>query len=138
MRLRAIAAKALQEEGKGSLHTYSIDYEGNDQFFKANEFQPNSDGVYIKKMSDTFETIHHSCVISQEQLAADLIEAVHVRDLPGMADVDSSLLWFCREIKKDFVVSLSGECADEIFGGYPWFHRQEDLNRYWFSVDAFD
>ena len=62
-------------------------------------------------------------------MAEDLIEAVHVRDLPGMADVDSSLLWFCREIKKDFVVSLCGECADEIFGGYPWFHRLDDLNR---------
>ena len=56
-----------------------------------------------------------------------LTEAVHVRDLPGMADVDSSLLWFCKEIKQDFVVGLSGECADEIFGGYPWFHREDDL-----------
>lgn len=127
--ITAIAANAFQKEGKGQLHTYSIDYEGNGQFFKANEFQPNSDGEYIKKMSDTFNTIHHYCVISQEQLAQDLIEAVHVRDLPGMADIDSSLLWFCREIKQDFVVGLSGECADEIFGGYPWFRRAEDLNR---------
>jgi asparagine synthase (glutamine-hydrolysing) len=127
--ITAIAANTFQKEGKGQLHTYSIDYEENGQFFKANEFQPNSDGEYIKKISDTFNTIHHYCVISQEQLAQDLIEAVHVRDLPGMADVDSSLLWFCREIKKDFVVSLSGECADEIFGGYPWFRRAEDLNR---------
>jgi asparagine synthase (glutamine-hydrolysing) len=127
--IAGIAANAFQKEGKGQLHTYSIDYEGNDQFFKSNEFQPDSDGAFINKMSETFNTIHHYSVISQEQLAADLIEAVHVRDLPGMADVDSSLLWFCREIKKDFVVSLSGECADEIFGGYPWFHRLDDLNR---------
>lgn len=55
-------------------------------------------------------------------------EAVEVRDLPGMADIDSSLLWFCREIKKDFVVGLSGECADEIFGGYPWFHMASETN----------
>jgi asparagine synthase (glutamine-hydrolysing) len=127
--IAGIAANAFQKDGKGQLHTYSIDYEGNDQFFKSNEFQPDSDGAFINKMSETFNTIHHYSVISQEQLAADLIEAVHVRDLPGMADVDSSLLWFCREIKKDFVVSLSGECADEIFGGYPWFHRLDDLNR---------
>jgi len=127
--IAGIAANAFQKEGKGQLHTYSIDYEGNDQFFKSNEFQPDSDGAFINKMSETFNTIHHYSVISQEQLAEDLIEAVHVRDLPGMADVDSSLLWFCREIKKDFVVSLSGECADEIFGGYPWFHRLDDLNR---------
>lgn len=127
--ITAIAAKEYEKEGKGRLHTFSIDYEGNESFFKANEFQPNSDAPWIKKMSDAFQTIHHDCTISQKQLAEHLIEAVHVRDLPGMADIDSSLLWFCREIKKEFVVGLSGECADEIFGGYPWFHRSEDLNR---------
>lgn len=127
--ITAIAAKKFAQDGKGKLHTYSVDYEGNDKFFKENEFQPNSDSAFIKKMTDEFGTIHHNCVISQEQLANHLIEAVHVRDMPGMADVDSSLLWFCREIKKDFVVSLSGECADEIFGGYPWFYREDDLNR---------
>ncbi|WP_243385770.1 asparagine synthase (glutamine-hydrolyzing) [Bacillus kexueae] len=127
--ITAIAANAFKREGKGRLHTYSIDYEGNAEHFKANEFQPNSDGTFIQKMSETFHTVHHNRVITQKTLVDHLEEAVHVRDLPGMADVDSSLLWFCREIKKDFVVSLSGECADEIFGGYPWFHRQEDLAR---------
>lgn len=90
--ITAIAAKAYEKEGKGQLTTYSIDYEGNDEFFKANEFQPNSDGIFIKKMSQTFNTKHNSCIITQKQLAEDLIESVHVRDLPGMADVDSSLL----------------------------------------------
>src|SRR3954465_12502838 len=80
-------------------------------------------------MTQAFQTVHHSSIISQELLTDYLTEAVHVRDLPGMADVDSSLLWFCKEIKQDFVVSLSGECADEIFGGYPWFHRKKDLER---------
>ncbi|WP_141433169.1 asparagine synthase (glutamine-hydrolyzing) [Bacillus sp. 03113] len=127
--ITAIASSSFQKEGKGALHTYSIDYEGNDLYFKKSEFQPNSDGVYIKKMTDTFQTLHHNCVITQDVLAEYLIEAVHVRDLPGMADVDSSLLWFCRQIRKDFIVSLSGECADEIFGGYPWFHRVEDVSR---------
>jgi asparagine synthase (glutamine-hydrolysing) len=127
--ITAIAANAYRAEGKGQLHTYSIDYEGNDQFFEANEFQPDSDSKYIQMMAKTFSTLHHSSVITQEKLVEDLIESVHVRDLPGMADIDSSLLWFCREIKKDFVVSLSGECADEIFGGYPWFYREDDLNR---------
>jgi asparagine synthase (glutamine-hydrolysing) len=78
-------------------------------------------------MTETFGTVHHYSVISQKTLADHLKEAVLVRDQPGMADIDSSLLWFCREIKKNYVVGLSGECADEIFGGYPWFHRPEDL-----------
>ncbi len=125
--ITAIASKAFEVEGKGPLHTYSIDYEDNDKYFKANEFQPNSDEPWIKKMSDTFGTVHHRSIITQQQLVDELHESVLVRDLPGMADVDSSLLWFCKEIKQDFVVGLSGECADEIFGGYPWFHRPEDL-----------
>ena len=40
---------------------------------------------------------------------------------PRRADVDSSLYLFCKEIKRDFVIGISGECADEIFAGYPWF-----------------
>ena len=44
-----------------------------------------------------------------------------------MTDVDGSLFLFCREIKKLATVTLSGECADEVFGGYPWFHRKEAL-----------
>ena len=127
--ITAIAANAYRKEGKGRLHTYSIDYEGNDRYFEANDFQPNADGPWIKLMSDTFDTNHHSSVIPQDELVHYLTEAVQVRDMPGMADVDSSLLWFCKQIRNDFVVGLSGECADEIFGGYPWFHRQDDLNR---------
>lgn len=127
--ITAIAANHYKAEGKGSLHTYSIDYEGNEKYFKENEFQPNADAFWINKMTETYGTVHHNSIISQRDLADYLTEAVHVRDLPGMADIDSSLLWFCREIKQDFTVGLSGECADEIFGGYPWFHREEDLNR---------
>jgi asparagine synthase (glutamine-hydrolysing) len=44
-----------------------------------------------------------------------------------MADVDSSLLLFCREVKNDFTVAVSGECADELFGGYPWYHNEDIL-----------
>jgi asparagine synthase (glutamine-hydrolysing) len=127
--ITAIAAQSYKEEGKGRLHTYSIDYEGNDEHFKSNQFQPNADSKWINLMSDQFNTIHHNCIITQEELRNYLTESVHVRDLPGMADVDSSLLWFCREIKNEFTVGLSGECADEIFGGYPWFHNEEDFNR---------
>lgn len=127
--ITAIAAQGFKDQGKGQLHTYSIDYEGNDQFFKANEFQPNADEKWINIVTNEFNTKHHFKTISQQQLVKDLTEAVHVRDCPGMADIDSSLLWFCKEIKQDFVVGLSGECADEIFGGYPWFHRKEDLER---------
>ncbi|MGM9987782.1 MAG: asparagine synthase (glutamine-hydrolyzing) [Bacillaceae bacterium] len=138
--ITAIAAKAFEREGKGTLHTYSIDYEDNSKYFKESLFQPNSDAPWIQLMTETFGTNHHTCVITNEMLADYLEEATILRDLPGMADVDSSLLWFCKEIRKDFVVGLSGECADEIFGGYPWFHKEDvilDRSFPWMrSIDA--
>ena len=57
-----------------------------------------------------------------------LDEATAARDLPGMADIDSSLLLFCRRVKEHATVALSGECADEIFAGYPWYYRKELWN----------
>ncbi|MDQ0256174.1 asparagine synthase (glutamine-hydrolyzing) [Evansella vedderi] len=127
--ITAIASNYFQENGRGALKTYSIDYEENDQYFKASKFQPNSDGPWIEKMHRAFHTKHHPCVISNEYLYDYLENAVTARDLPGMADIDSSLLWFCKQIKKDVTVGLSGECADEIFGGYPWFHDEKMMNQ---------
>ena len=76
-------------------------------------------------MAEFIGSNHKKVVLNHKDLAFALRDAVLSRDLPGMADIDSSLLLFCKEIRKDFVVGLSGECADEIFGGYPWFTRDE-------------
>lgn len=116
--ITAIAASEMK-----NLHTFSIDYEDNLKYFKKTDFTVSQDSDFIKLISDLNHTNHHYCVISNQDLADALTDAVHFRDMPGMADVDSSLYWFCKKIKEDFTVSLSGECADEIFGGYPWFYR---------------
>ncbi|SDM58512.1 asparagine synthase (glutamine-hydrolysing) [Fictibacillus solisalsi] len=127
--ISAIAANHFKRENRGPLHTFSIDYVDNDKYFKASDFQPNADGPWIEKMVEATGSVHHSCIIDTDLLVNHLKEAVMVRDLPGMADVDSSLIWFCRLIKDQSTVALSGECADEIFGGYPWFHKPEVMNR---------
>lgn len=103
------------------LHTYSIRYKDNERFFTPGKFQPNSDESYIRLMNEHLGALHHDVVVDTGELVSSLFEAVDARDLPGMADVDGSLLLFCREIKKQGTVALSGECADEIFGGYPWY-----------------
>ncbi len=123
--LTAIAVKEYRKSGGPELHTYSVDYTDNDQFFTANAFQPNSDAPWVNKMVDFLQTQHHNIVLTIPELAATLEAATLARDFPGMADVDTSLYLFCREIRKGATVALSGECADEIFGGYPWFHRPD-------------
>ncbi|MEC5423030.1 asparagine synthase (glutamine-hydrolyzing) [Virgibacillus sp. C22-A2] len=120
--ITAIASNFFNGKDKGPLITFSVDYEGNAEYFKASKFQPSNDQPWIDKMVNHFSTEHHNEVITGDELAYYLKEAVYLRDQPGMADIDSSLLWFCRQIKQKTTVSLSGECADEIFGGYPWFH----------------
>ena len=126
-----ITAVCAEEMGKRGelLHTYSVDYENNDRYFQPNKFQPNSDGHYIRLMQDTLNTNHHWSILTPEALLGALEEATIARDLPGMADVDFSLLAFCREIRKDVKVALSGECADEIFGGYPWYRDPDVRSR---------
>lgn len=123
--ITALAADVYQKEGQDPLRTFSIDYLGNEKYFRINEFQPNPDAPWVKIVSDTFQTRHNYCFIDTPQLADSLIPAVLARDLPGMTDVDSSLFLFSCEIKKQATVALSGEGADEVFGGYPWFYKQE-------------
>jgi len=118
--ITAVCARKMQEKGS-TLDTFSVDYVDNDQYFVANKFQPNTDGYYIRRMQEELQTNHHWCVLSPEDLMVSLEEATIARDLPGMADVDFSLLAFCKEIRRRVTVALSGECADEIFGGYPWY-----------------
>lgn len=109
------------------LDTFSVDYVDNDKNFVKSDFQPNSDNFYIDIMKKYLNTNHHKIIIDTPELANALKDAMIARDVPGMADIDSSLLLFCKNVKKDASIALTGECADEIFGGYPWFFRDDAL-----------
>lgn len=118
--ITAVCAGKMGQNGN-KLKTFSVDYADNEKYFVPDKFQPNADGHYIRLMQESFQTDHYWCVLTPEDLIGELENATYARDLPGMADVDFSLLAFCRRIKDDVTVALSGECADEIFGGYPWY-----------------
>lgn len=125
--LSALAVDYYRRTGQGQVDTYSVDYVDNDKHFTSHSFQPGADGPWIKRMTEELGTRHHYIAFDTPELVQALDNALFARDLPGMADVDSSLYLFCREIKKNATVAISGEAADEIFGGYPWFHRDEML-----------
>lgn len=118
----AICAKELKKQGK-VLNTFSFDFQDNHKYFKSNSFQPSQDRPYVEQMVAFAGTNHHFLVCSNHDQLDCLYKAVDARDLPCMADVESSMLYFCSKVTDYNKVTLTGECADEIFGGYPWFHN---------------
>lgn len=123
--ISSVTARRFAEQGR-RLHTFSVEYRDNAKYFKAGKFQPNSDDEYIQIMAKYLGTEHHCVIIDTPELVEALYTSTEARDLPGMADVDSSLLLFCKKVREFSTVALSGECADEIFGGYPWY-RDKDI-----------
>ena len=121
------ASRYQKEHKLGKVHTYSVEYRDNQKYFEKSLFQPSRDYEYIKLMAKDADSKHSEVILDNDLLADALYDSVEARDLPGYVDVDSSLLLFCREIKKDYTVALSGECADELFGGYPWYHNRDIL-----------
>jgi len=121
--ISVIAAKAFERDNKGILNTFSIDYLENDKYFKSSQFQPNSDTFWVKKMVDFIGSNHHYINLDNIELVSALKDAVIARDIPGMADIDSSLYLFCKEVKKKATVALSGEC-DMSMDIIPCLHNQ--------------
>lgn len=126
--ISAVCAEEMAARG-AVLDTFSVDYLNNDLYFRPGKFQPNSDNIFIDQMVSFLGSRHHTTVLTPETLLGELGNATLARDLPGMADVDFSLLAFCRRIRPHVKVALSGECADEIFGGYPWYRDPEIRER---------
>ncbi|MBQ3061581.1 MAG: asparagine synthase (glutamine-hydrolyzing) [Lachnospiraceae bacterium] len=122
--ISAVVAGEMAKSGE-RLKTYSFDYVDNWKYFKASDFQPGEDRPFVDVMKEHIGSKHSYLMCDSKRLFEDLFFAVKAKDVPGMADVDSSLLYFAREIKKENTVCLSGECADEIFGGYPWFNDEQ-------------
>ena len=120
----AICAKELQKQDR-RLNTFSFDFKDNAKYFQSNSFQPSQDAPWAKKTSQYLNTSHHLLECDNTEQFNCLFRAVDAADLPCMADVESSLLYFCSKVVAYNKVTLTGECADEIFGGYPWFHQEK-------------
>ena len=119
---------ALLRKRMEPVRSFSVDYEGNDRHFRANAFQPARDAPYIALAVERIGCKHTAVELKQASLAQALEEAVDARGFPGMADVDSSLLLFARKIAPQARFALSGECGDEVFGGYPWFRDAHSIS----------
>ena len=127
----SICARELKKKNR-QLATFSFDFAGNRENFKSSAFQPSQDRPFVEQMVSFLDSDHHYLECDTLTQAELLKDSVLAHDLPAMADVDSSMLYFCSQVSPLCKVALTGECADEIFGGYPWFHKEECFNAHTF------
>lgn len=120
---------AIASDKVSKLKTYSIDYEDNNIDFKPNEFEKSRDAEFIPFMINKYDLNHTSNLIDNCTIIDYLKSCVELRDGPGMADIDASLLYLCKEVGNNYKCTLTGECADELFGGYAWF-KNPDLSTF--------
>ena len=125
--LDSTALTALLSRVMPELRSFSVDYQDNAKDFRANAFRPEMDAPYVNEAVRAFGTQHRTVTLTQQELAATLGRAVSLRGFPGMADIDTSLLLFSEQIVRYDGHVVSGECGDEVFGGYPWFRGEAAL-----------
>ncbi len=124
--LTSLAAKNFADEGK-LLHTYSIDFVDSEADFQPSAVRPDLDAPWVERVSKYLNTVHHKLLIDSSELLENHFVALEAHDLPGMGEIETSLYLICKKMKQHATVALSGESADELFGGYAWFHQPEIL-----------
>ncbi len=125
--LTAMAGAEYRRNGK-TLHTYSIDFVNNEKDFEQDFLRRDLDEPWVKRVSEHVGTNHHSIVLGADKLVENLLVPMRARDLPGVGELETSLYLLFKEMKKNATVALSGESADEVFSGYPWFYQDQFLN----------
>ncbi len=123
----ALAARSLAREGRGPVSTYSVELRDAARYFVPSDIQPTLDAPWVDKMVAAFGTDHRTVTVDTADLVEHFAAPLFARDLPSMGEMDVSLYLLFREIKKRHTVAVSGESADEVFGGYPWFHSEEAI-----------
>ncbi|MEV7596970.1 asparagine synthase (glutamine-hydrolyzing) [Kitasatospora sp. NPDC089797] len=123
--ITAIAAKELTAGGAGAVRSFAVDFAGQPHNFHADPVRQTQDGPFARLLADHVGADHSVIELDAAELTdpAQRTAAVRARDLPnGVGDMDVSLLMLFRDIRRHSTVALSGESADELFGGYRWFH----------------
>ncbi|WP_225833630.1 asparagine synthase (glutamine-hydrolyzing) [Streptomyces sp. NK08204] len=125
--MTALAARRLAEHGE-SVRTFAVDFVGQSDHFLADELRGTPDTPFVHEVARLARTEHQDIVLDSRALADPAVRerVLRARDLPiGFGDLDPSLLLLFHAIRDQSTVALSGESADEVFGGYLHFFDEE-------------
>ena len=125
--LTALAARQLSAQGE-TVRSFAVDFVGQAENFTADDFRPTPDAPFVRDVAEHVRSEHTDIVLDHSVLADPDVRrtVVAARDMPNaLGDLDASLYLLFREIREHSTVALSGESADEVFGGYRWFHQPE-------------
>ncbi|WP_394367709.1 asparagine synthase (glutamine-hydrolyzing) [Nonomuraea phyllanthi] len=123
--ITAIAAKGLRDQGLGTVRSFAVDFAGYTEHFKPDLTRETPDAPYVHEVAEHLGADHTDIVLDSAELMNPAARGavLRARDLPmGIGDMDSSLYLLFKAIRGHSTVALSGESADEVFGGYRWFH----------------
>ncbi|MEU9504867.1 asparagine synthase (glutamine-hydrolyzing) [Micromonospora sp. NPDC048170] len=120
--ITALAAGHLRHTGGGPLTTYAVGFKGEDQDFRPTALRPERDAPYAALAAGHLGTRHTDVELDPVDVLAARPAALRARDLPSYGHFDTSMYLLFKAMRQRVTVGLSGEAADELFGGYPWFH----------------
>jgi asparagine synthase (glutamine-hydrolysing) len=124
--ITAMASREFRQSGK-RLETFSVDFEESSRYFVANPLRPSLDEPWVKRVSDYTNTKHQTITVTSGELLDNMLVPMHAHDAPGIGQLETSMYLMFKKIKQNATVALSGESADEVFGGYPWFMSKAPL-----------
>jgi asparagine synthase (glutamine-hydrolysing) len=118
----ALAADALSRRDGTKLATFSVDFTGSADAFTPDQLRPSHDEPFARAAAEYIGARHSTITLEADDLVTAQWAPLDAHDLPTMGDMYVSFALLCREISRQSTVALSGEAADEVFGGYPWYH----------------
>jgi asparagine synthase (glutamine-hydrolysing) len=136
--ITALSARALEDQ----VRTFAVDFSGDDTYFRSNIVRPTRDAPFVADVAKFVGTDHTDIVLNRDQLTDLELRrtVIRARDLPsGGGDLDASLYLLFKAIRQQSTVALSGEAADDVFGGYHWFHAprvQESAAFPWMAMEG--
>jgi asparagine synthase (glutamine-hydrolysing) len=119
-----------QEYTEGAVRSFAVDFTGYEDNFTADDVRGTPDAPYVREVAEYVGTDHTDIRLSTEQLMDPDVRAaaLHARDVPaGIGDMDTSLYLLFKAVREQSTVALSGESADEVFGGYRDFHDADTV-----------